>query len=123
MIDSESKFEHKKIYDSFSNQVFGQEAAVKGLVDMLGTVKSQLIRSDKPIASFLFIGPTGVGKTELAKVLAEFMFGNRNRIERFDMSEFSNPMAVNRLIGQGNLNEGLLTSAIRRNPFCVFIIR
>ncbi|MBR9922911.1 MAG: AAA domain-containing protein [Bacteroidetes bacterium] len=118
IIDPESPFDPKALNDIFGNQVFGQDQAVQGLTDMLGAVKNQLVRSDKPIASFLFIGPTGVGKTELSKVLAEYMFGDRNRMERFDMSEFSSASSVFRLTGPGG---GLLTSTIRRNPFCVLL--
>ncbi|MCB0706823.1 MAG: AAA family ATPase [Saprospiraceae bacterium] len=118
MIDPQEPFDPKAIRQVFSDQVFGQEQAVDGLADMLGAVKNQLIRTDKPIASFLFIGPTGVGKTELSKVLAEFMFGDRNKMERFDMSEYASPAAVFRLTSQGG---GLLTSTIRRNPFCVLL--
>lgn len=105
----------------FNHQVFGQEVAVDSLIDMLSTVKADLSRGGKPIASFLFVGPTGVGKTELAKVLADYMFGDRGRLLRFDMSEYSNPYAVMRLIGQSSLAEGQLTGAVRRAPFSVIL--
>ena len=88
---------------------------------MLATVKTNLSFSGKPIASYLFVGPTGVGKTELAKVLSKFMFGHQDRMIRFDMSEFAHPSAVARLLGSSYFSDGLLTSAVRRSPFSVLL--
>ncbi len=105
----------------FRKNVFGQDHAVSSLVDLLASVKATVLRQGKPIASLLFVGPTGVGKTEMAKVLAEFMFGSRDKMIRFDMSEFSDPYAVGRLIGESYFSDGLLTSAVRREPFCVLL--
>ena len=105
----------------FRSNVFGQDKAVNSVVDLLASVKTALTRGGKPIASLLFVGPTGVGKTEMAKVLAEFMFGSRDRMIRFDMSEYSNPYSVMRLTGVSYFEDGLLTSAVRREPFCVLL--
>ncbi|MFN7119622.1 MAG: AAA family ATPase [Saprospiraceae bacterium] len=121
MVDPAVPMDVKKVRTQFHNNIFGQEQAVESVVDVLASVKAALARSGKPIASFLFAGPTGVGKTELAKVLAQFMFGNRQRMVRFDMSEFSDPYAVLRLIGTDYHSDGLLTSAVRREPFCVLL--
>jgi ATP-dependent Clp protease ATP-binding subunit ClpA len=104
----------------FNHQVFGQNMAVDAVVDAMVAIKTALARTDKPIATFLFAGPTGVGKTELAKVLTTFMFGDKDRMVRFDMSEYGNPSALLRLAGAGNV-EGLLTSAIRKQPFSVLL--
>jgi ATP-dependent Clp protease ATP-binding subunit ClpA len=120
MIDPTAKMDTAKIESDFNNQVFGQENAVNAITNMLATVKTALSRTNKPIASFLFVGPTGVGKTELGKVLADFMFGKRDRLLRFDMSEYSNPYEVSRLIGIGNV-DGILTSGVRRQPFSVVL--
>jgi ATP-dependent Clp protease ATP-binding subunit ClpA len=120
MIDPAAKMDTQKIESDFNRQVFGQENAVNAITNMLATVKTALSRTNKPIASFLFVGPTGVGKTELGKVLAQFMFGKRDRLLRFDMSEYSNPYEVSRLIGVGNA-DGLLTSGVRRQPFSVVL--
>ena len=121
MVDPSIPMNVKNIKDQFNSNVYGQEEAVDGLVNLLASVKTGLTKIGKPIASLLFVGPTGVGKTELAKVLAEFMFGSRERLVRFDMSEFSNPNAVMRLIGTDFFSDGLLTSAIRREPFSVLL--
>ncbi|MEL6637846.1 MAG: AAA family ATPase [Bacteroidota bacterium] len=121
MVDPEVPMEPSKIKGRFNTQVFGQEKAVEEVVDTLSAVKTALSRTGKPIASFLFVGPTGVGKTELAKVLSRFMFGSEERMIRFDMSEFSDSYSVMRLIGETYFSDGLLTSAIRREPFCVLL--
>jgi len=121
MTDPSVPMNPEAIKKSFNEQVFSQEEAVNAVVDAMAAVKTALARTGKPIASFLFVGPTGVGKTELAKVLAQFMFGDRSRIARFDMSEFSSPAAVLRLTGLTNNEEGLLTGTLRREPFCVLL--
>ncbi|MBK9015965.1 MAG: ATP-dependent Clp protease ATP-binding subunit [Saprospiraceae bacterium] len=121
MVDPSLPMDVNAIRKSFNANVFGQERAVAAVVDMLATVKTALSRTGKPIASFLFAGPTGVGKTELAKVLASTMFGSRDRMLRFDMSEYSSPWSLMRLTGEGYYSEGLLTSAVRRDPFCVLL--
>ena len=121
MVDPNQSIEIGEVRDFFHKNVFGQDPAVDSVTNMFPVVKTDLSRQGKPIASFLFVGLTGVGKTELAKVLAEFMFGNRKRMVRFDMSEFSNPYDVQRLTGLGYYQDGLLTAAVRREPFCVLL--
>jgi ATP-dependent Clp protease ATP-binding subunit ClpA len=106
----------------FGGRVIGQPEAVDLVVNLLTTVKAGLTRPRKPIASLLFIGPTGVGKTEMAKALAEFLFGDRNRLTRLDMSEYADPGAVQRLIGGGLDAEGLLTAKVREQPFAVVLL-
>ncbi len=121
MVDPDLPMDISKAGDFFRSNVFGQNPAVNSVTNMLAMVKTALSRQGKPIASFLFVGPTGVGKTEMAKVLAEFMFGTRKRMVRFDMSEFSNPYDVQRLTGISYYQDGLLTAAVRREPFCVLL--
>ena len=121
MVDPDIPMELDAVGRKFAANVYGQERAVDSLVNLLASVKTALSRTGKPIASFLFVGPTGVGKTELAKVLAEFMFGSRDRLTRFDMSEYSSAYDVMRLTGLSFRNDGLLTSAVRREPFCVLL--
>ncbi|MBK6904490.1 MAG: ATP-dependent Clp protease ATP-binding subunit [Saprospirales bacterium] len=121
MVDPAIPVDFEQVRSTFDSNVFGQGHAVDSLINVLSSVKTGMNRSGKPIASFLFVGPTGVGKTELVKVLAQFMFGSRERLTRFDMSEFSTAYAVRNLIGSGAHSEGLLTSAVRREPFGVLL--
>ena len=120
LLDPDRVLEIEVLREWFVTRVIGQDEAVGRIVDMLVTVKAQLTRPDRPIASLLFIGPTGVGKTELAKALAEYLFGTRRRLTRFDMSEYAQPGAAARLIG-GPGGEGLLTSTVREQPFSVLL--
>jgi MoxR-like ATPase len=107
--------------DWFTERVMGQSEAVDLVVDAIAAVKAALTRPHRPIASLLFIGPTGVGKTEMARCLAEFLFRDRARMVRFDMSEYADPYAVERLIGTARRPEGLLTGAVREQPFSVLL--
>lgn len=121
MVDPTIPMDMVKVRHHFANNLFGQAMAVDAVADTLALVKAALNRTEKPIASFLFVGPTGVGKTELAKLLAQFMFGSRDRMIRFDMSEYSDPYALGRLIGSSYGKDGVLTAAVRRAPFCVIL--
>jgi ATP-dependent Clp protease ATP-binding subunit ClpC len=108
----------------FEARVLGQPEAVGAMVDLVGVLKAGLNDPSKPLGSFFFVGPTGVGKTELAKALAEYLFGSRDRVLRFDMGEHSSADAVQRLIGTswGSDNEGELTRRVREQPFCVLLL-
>jgi MoxR-like ATPase len=105
----------------FRRRLFGQPDALDVVVGLLAATKTGLARMGKPIASMLLIGPTGVGKTETAKALAEFMFGDPRRMVRFDMSEYADPAAVLRLLGDLGQEEGVLIGAVRRQPFSVVL--
>jgi len=107
----------------FQERIYGQPEAVQTVLDVLAGVRADVTRRGQPVASLLFVGPTGVGKTETAKVLASFMFGSPDRLTRFDMSEFSSPAAALRLTeGSQASGEGLLTGAVRREPFSVILL-
>lgn len=106
----------------FTQRVIGQTDAIDAVLELLSTIKSRLNRPHQPLASFLFVGPTGTGKTELAKSLAEFLFGSPNRLARFDLSEFKDSLSVQRLIGSPGHAEGLLTARVREQPFSVLLL-
>ena len=102
-------------------RVIGQDEAVTSIANALRRARVDLRSKDRPIANFLFLGPTGVGKTELAKTTAEVYFGDENSMLRFDMSEFQDQASIARLIG-GNNESGLLTEAVRKSPFALVLL-
>lgn len=122
LIDETEPLNMQAVKEVFTQRLIGQTQAVQRVLDLIAAIKTRLTRPMKPIASLLFIGPTGVGKTELAKTLATFLFQNEDRLLRFDMSEFNTPASVNRLIGGVGLKEGLLTAKIREQPFSVLLL-
>ncbi|MCA9543560.1 MAG: ATP-dependent Clp protease ATP-binding subunit, partial [Myxococcales bacterium] len=105
----------------FRKRLIGQDDAVRRMTDLVALMKAGLADLGRPLGSFLFVGPTGVGKTEMAKALAEFLFGRKDRLTRFDMSEFVRPDSVHRFLGDAG-EEGLLIGQIRRQPFCVLLL-
>lgn len=107
--------------DILHQQVVGQGAAIDAIAKTMRRARAGIQASDKPIGSFLFLGPTGVGKTETAKALARVFFGNQNKMERLDMSEFSAGDAVYRLIGDGN-GSGVLADMLREHPYTVLLL-
>lgn len=102
-------------------RLIGQQQAIKAVADSLRRAATGLGEEGRPIGSFLFVGPTGVGKTELAKTLAEIYFKNQGAFLRFDMSEYQNPESVARLIGSAG-EGGLLTEAVRNRPYCLLLL-
>ena len=107
-------------------RVIGQKQAVKAVSDAVRRARAGLQDENKPIGSFMFLGPTGVGKTELSKALAEFLFDDENAIIRIDMSEYMEKHSVARLIGAppgyvGYEEGGQLSEAVRRRPYCVVL--
>ncbi|HMB26037.1 MAG TPA: AAA family ATPase, partial [Patescibacteria group bacterium] len=109
-----------------SERVIGQKKAINSVANALRRSRAGLSEENQPIGSFLFLGPTGVGKTELAKALAEFMFNSEEAIIRVDMSEFMEKHAVSKLIGSppgyiGHDEGGQLTDKVRRRPYSVIL--
>ena len=115
-----------KMEDRLGHRVIGQDAAVRAVSDAVRRNRAGLGDPHRPIGSFLFLGPTGVGKTELCKALAEFLFDDENAMVRIDMSEFMEQHSVARLIGAppgyvGYEEGGRLTEAVRRKPYSVIL--
>ncbi len=126
MIQSE-KEKLLNLEKELQNRVVGQNQAVQAVSDAVRRSRAGLQDSRKPLGSFIFVGTTGVGKTELAKALAEFLFDNENYITRIDMSEYQERHSVSRLIGAppgyvGYDEGGQLTEAVRRKPYSVVLL-
>jgi ATP-dependent Clp protease ATP-binding subunit ClpC len=104
-------------------RVIGQVEAVSSVASAIRRARSGIGNPKRPLASFIFLGPTGVGKTEVAKALAESFFGNENKMIRFDMSEYSGPNALSQLIGDFPSNKtGLLANKVKDNPYNVLLL-
>ena len=115
-----------ELEDVLHKRVVGQDEAVQSVADAIRRNRAGLSDENKPLGSFLFIGPTGVGKTELAKTLADFLFNDEKSLTRIDMSEYMEKFAVSRLIGAppgyvGYDEGGQLTEAVRRRPYSVVL--
>ncbi|AOA62617.1 Mitochondrial matrix chaperone [Komagataella phaffii CBS 7435] len=112
--------------ESIKSRVIGQDEAIHSVADAVRLQRAGLTNEKRPIASFMFLGPTGTGKTELTKSLAEFLFNDENAVVRFDMSEFQERHSLSRLIGAppsyvGFEEGGELTEAVRRKPYAVVL--
>ena len=126
MLESE-KTKLLRMEDELHKRVVGQDAAIKAVSDAVRRSRAGLQNEKRPIGSFLFLGTTGVGKTELAKSLAEFLFNDENMITRIDMSEYQERHSVSRLVGAppgyvGYDEGGQLTEAVRRKPYSVILL-
>ncbi len=121
-LDRQVRLSREDIAKVLRSQIVGQPEAVDAMVDVVSVAKARLNDPQKPLASMLFLGPTGVGKTECAKALARFLFHDQDRLLRFDMNEFLSADAVARLVGTFDRPEGLLTSAIRERPAAVVLL-
>ncbi|MDQ2680193.1 MAG: ATP-dependent Clp protease ATP-binding subunit, partial [Candidatus Eremiobacteraeota bacterium] len=112
--------------DALKKRVIGQEAAIAAVSEAIRRARAGLHDPRKPLGSFLFMGPSGIGKTELAKTLAETLFGSEAALVRIDLSEFTEAHTVSRLLGappgyQGHEEAGQLTEPVRRRPYCVVL--
>jgi ATP-dependent Clp protease ATP-binding subunit ClpC len=115
------------MFEAINKRVIGQEDAVKKLTKAIQRTRAGLKDPKKPIGSFIFLGPTGVGKTELAKELARFMFDTEDALIQIDMSEYMEKFAVSRLVGAppgyvGYEEGGQLTEKVRRKPYAVILL-
>lgn len=121
-LDRSSVLDRAAVVASIADEVIGQDLAVATVADIVCLAKARLNDPDRPLASLLFLGPTGVGKTQCAKALARYLFGDVDKLIRFDMNEFLTPSSVARLVGTFHNPEGLLTAAVRRQPFSVVLL-
>ena len=121
-----SEEESKKLLrleEEMHKRIIGQDEAVQLVASALRRARAEIRSEDRPIANFLFLGPTGVGKTELAKTIADVYFGSEDRMIRVDMSEYQDKSGIYRLIGQpGQQGTGILTEAVRQNPFSLILL-
>jgi ATP-dependent Clp protease ATP-binding subunit ClpC len=125
VLDDSEKMELAQIRDFFGARVIGQEEAVNSVVDRIAMFKAGLTDPARPIGVFLFAGPTGTGKTELAKTLAEYLFGTADRLIRLDMSEFQHSGSVDKIIGAGGVADAegqSLIQRVRKQPFAVILL-
>lgn len=116
-----------RLADTLHERVIGQDEAVEAVADAVMRARAGIQSQNRPLGSFLFLGPTGVGKTELAKTLAEALFDSENQVVRIDMSEYMEKHTVSRLVGAppgyiGYEEGGQLTEAVRRKPYSVVLL-
>ncbi|MEX3856426.1 ATP-dependent Clp protease ATP-binding subunit [Paraburkholderia sp. BR10923] len=126
-LTEEEKAKLLKMEERLRERVIGQDDAIRAVSDAVRLARAGLQQGNRPVANLLFLGPTGVGKTELAKALAEVLFGDEDAIVRIDMSEYMERHAVARLIGAppgyvGYDEGGQLTERVRRRPYCVILL-
>jgi ATP-dependent Clp protease ATP-binding subunit ClpC len=121
-LDPKERLDRDEVRDKLAAMVVGQANAIEALADVVSVAKARLNDPDRPLASFLFLGPTGVGKTECAKATARVLFGDAERLLRVDLNEYNQPGSAARLVGTFAQPEGLLVAAVRRQPFSVILL-
>ena len=121
VLDDQQPLREEEVVAFLAARVTGQDEAVARVARVVSLLKANLTDRRRPVASLFFVGPTGVGKTELAKALAELLFGSRERMVRIDLGELAGPDALHRLLGDG-VHPGQLTEPVRRQPFSVILL-
>jgi ATP-dependent Clp protease ATP-binding subunit ClpC len=122
LITLDQPLDADEVEAQFAARVIGQPTATRAAADVILKVRAGLADPGRPVSVMLFTGPTGTGKTELATAIAEYLYGDQSRLVRIDMGELSGPDAVARLIGDPWNPDGLLTSRVRAQPFCVVLL-
>ena len=122
LLDERERLDVDALRVFFGTRVIGQPEAVDCMVERVALLKAGLTDPTRPQAVLLFVGPTGTGKTEIAKALAEHLFGSGDRMIRLDMSEYQNPGSARRMLGDGDVDDASLVARIRRQPFSVVLL-
>jgi ATP-dependent Clp protease ATP-binding subunit ClpA len=122
LLDHRQKLPREEILAGLRQRMIGQDQAVHAAADVISIAKARLNDPGRPLATLLFLGPTGVGKTQCAKSIAAYLFSDESKLLRFDMNEYVSPQAAARLVGTRAEPEGLLTGAVRRQPFAVVLL-
>ena len=122
IFDSSRQFQEGEVRGHIAQELVGQPKAVEALTNVIHLIKAKLADKSKPLSSFLFIGPTGVGKTQAAKVICKYLMGDEKHLMRFDMNEYIDSSAVQRLIGDDFNPEGQLTGTVRYRPFGIILL-
>ena len=122
LLDPDLSFDLEEVRRFFSHRIFDQPEAVDAMVALVAVIRAGLNSPHRPLGSFLFLGPTGVGKTQTALTLAHYLFGAKDRVLRFDMSEYQDAWAAGRLVGRYRGERGELVARIREQPFQVILI-
>lgn len=123
ILDEDERIDLAELKAFFATRIIGQDGAVSTIVDRIAMLKAGLTDPGRPVGVFLFVGPTGTGKTELAKVLAEYLFGSPERMTRLDMSEFQSAYSIAKILGEAGVAEAdSLAERIRKQPFSVILL-
>jgi ATP-dependent Clp protease ATP-binding subunit ClpC len=124
LLDAEEPLNLERVRSFFEDRVLGQPDAVECLVERIALIKAGLTDPTRPLGVFLFVGPTGTGKTELAKAFAELLFGSSSRLVRLDMTEYQTPDSLERLLSDTSVEThgAQLISSVRRDPFSVVLL-
>ena len=121
-LDGQVRLAREKIVAALTAKIIGQQPALDAAADVIAIAKARLNDPERPLGTLLFLGPTGVGKTQCAKAIAAYLYGSADHLLRFDMNEFVEPGSAARLVGTFGQPDGLLTAAVRRRPFAVILL-